>query len=58
MSLADVVKRLFEVPGADKTATRWHAASDWETDRENDRSMLEEAAAQLLVSDTWFFWWD
>ena len=25
---------------------------------ENDRGDLEQAAAQLLVSDTWFFWWD
>jgi hypothetical protein len=25
---------------------------------ENDRGDLEQSAAQLRVSDTWFFWWD
>lgn len=30
------------------------APDNWQ----NDRNMLEEAAAELLVSDTWFFWWD
>jgi hypothetical protein len=30
------------------------APDNWE----NDQQVLEEAAAQLLVSNTWYFWWD
>lgn len=30
------------------------APDNWE----NDRNTLEQAAAELQVNDTWFFWWD